>query len=481
MARWLLVPLLLLILWGALASTWRAPWAVDEQTYTEMIIGISRHGLPYTFNGSPERFPEQEARWNRAHEGRLWGVYPPLFPYLATPSYLLGGLRSVVKFNISLLALLALAVFFLGRRLTGSPLLGTASAYLTVLGTPVAAYAGLTSSFPLVTTAIAWTALLAVASLDAPRSTARLIALATGFVGGLAVGTHLLAAPVVAVLILRLFLPSSDAPDANAPDASQHPTSPSIFLPQRQSLLRGFYALLGASGPLFAVAYLNHLRFGSWNPISYGPCIWKSCSSMHLAKQSLGAIAAFWAPLGVFLIVGGLIAFFLRRRLSLVIGVGVLGLGAVVAIPALRIPLREFGHVGLALLVDVRFVDMRHQLLRYANDGVGVLFGPYVIKAAIQSAPFLGLAFVAPFIPKRRPPGALFSFSLGGALRPRRAPRGSFEAWIPLSSSPIPHSCHAALRHPRCRNDESPLFQERREGRRGPLLPRPSDLVADPT
>ena len=138
MAIALLAVMLVAIVVGSRRVAFRAAPSVDSRTYIEMTRGFADHGLPYLDNGPSGTVPEMRARWNVQRGGHLWGVYPPLFPFLASFVLRTGGMQLVSRANaIVSLALIALGAFALCRRLARDSLAGVGAAYATVFGTLV--------------------------------------------------------------------------------------------------------------------------------------------------------------------------------------------------------------------------------------------------------------------------------------------------------------------------------------------------------
>ncbi len=380
-----LVPLLVLLLTGAVRSDWRSAATVDERTYLEMTLGVAASGLPRFGNGPVERFGYLQARWNLARDGALWGTLAPAYPYLAAPLLERGGVGLLVRANLALLALLAVGTFLLGRRLTGEPLAGTAAAYLTLAGTPVWSTALGVSPYTLAILCVVWAAWLALGARGGSGRRAAAAGLAAGALAGLGSAFHLLIFPMAVALVAAL---AWVAPRAGA------------------------LAAAGAAPALTALAALNRLRFGSWNPVSDGPCAWRGCPPGD--PQSLGAMAAFAAPLALWLLIAGGVTILAWRVAargaapggrrtarpfvapSLVVAVAAaLALG----LPALRAPLVRSGSMLWALLLDLGPVPLEVDYVLPAH-GPGQLLDGWAVKALLQGSPFLVLALLS----RARPP-----------------------------------------------------------------------------
>ena len=365
----LLAPLLVFTLYGAVIIPSHSCPGVDGRTYIEMIRGVSDHGLPYLANGPSAEFPELRARWNSVHDGRLWGTYPPLFAYAAVPFFRLGGLEAVSRFNAFVLAMLVLGCFALGRRYTRDPIQGTATAYVAVLSTAASSIALDICPYVLLVALIAWGAYFAVAAIDDEGRAGLWKAAAAGALAALGLATHVLAFPVLAGLVLALGV---------------------------ASIARGAYAIGGAALPVLGLSWLNHVRFDSCNPVTYGPCTWRPCIADGLATQSVGTMLWYVTPVLVWALPSLGIAWAVRRSR--------VGLAAIVGLATLVLviwePMRRhgffIGRLAWAYIVDSSTLDMRPFHDR-ASDGLGNLFGPFVLKSTLQSTPAFALAFLAPF------------------------------------------------------------------------------------
>jgi hypothetical protein len=379
-----------------------------------MIDGVRRHGLPYTENGPPDavqRFPELRARWNRVQDGRLWGTLAPAFPYLALPAYLIGGAAAVTKLNLALFAVLALALYGMGRRLTGDPLAGTASAYVAIATAPVWGSSFDTSPYSFAITFLACAAYLALRALESEAGSrrARLFAFGAGITGGLSIGSHVLGFPMVAVLIgLLAVLPgANDAPIARSLPAFLEPLR--AWFPTRSgSLRRGAPGFVGLALPLAVQSVFNHVRFETWNPITYGPCEWHSCAETGLDHQGIGAMVSYAAPVLAWLAIALVCAWFVRRsRFAL----GVVALAAVLVLMPSHSTLHAralgLGSMAWGFVVDMSELDVRYGFARHP-DGLGVFLGPFAVKALLQCTPALVLSPLAVFsVPRERRAGAV--------------------------------------------------------------------------
>ncbi len=362
-----LAPLLAVILVGSLGAPWNSVATVDERTYLEMSLGIQETGLPTVENGPVDRFPALQARWNLYRDGQLWGAMAPGFPYLAAPLLRLGGIGAVIRLNLALLALLALAVYLLGKRLGGEAEVGVAAAYIALLSIPL-----WTSSFGLLPysfaiTGVSWALYLGVRALEG--DSVRWAAL-TGLLAGLATTTQLLVFPMLLGLVAAL---------------AWH----------RRSL--GVSAALGSLPAFALLAVVNRTRFGSWNPLSDGPCVWQGCPDSGVDPQSADHMIAAALPLLGWLSISALLLWSVRRQGR---GPKVLTVLATIvpllALPSLRADLQSYLGLAWHLLIDVGIWPDAENTTT-AADGLGTFIGPHVVKALLQSSPALVLVAAAPF------------------------------------------------------------------------------------
>jgi hypothetical protein len=402
LARWLLAPLLAFLLASAAWAPWHSTMGCDQRTYFEMTWGVAAHGLPYTYNGPLERFPELIARWNVASSGqRLFGGYAPLYPYLAAPLFRLDGTRGAIRLTLLFLPLLALGVFRLGRRLSGDPLLGTAAAYVTLLGTTVWSYSLDTTPYSLVVTCVVWSLDFGAATLAAQGVRARWLAAAAGLVAALAVAAHLLALPMLAALVGCLaLLPASRA---------------GLAWPTSRSLGLATIAALAALPPLVAMALLNHVRFGSYNPISYGAPT-KLIIRQGTDKQQIGLMLRYCAlpAMGAGL---ALLGWLRLRTVWLRVGSVIAALAGIVLVGALPAA-AAVGALAWALVVDVSNLPL---YFGRVAGGPGLrtpvmMLGTFVVKAPLQCAPVLVLAAAARFSEPNARRGARLVTLTGAAI-----------------------------------------------------------------
>ena len=382
--------LLAILVLGVLAmlpgAGWHSAWVVDSRTQIEMIRGVSDHGLPFMTNGPVTTYPELQARWNVARGDRLWGLYPPLFAYVSYPFFRLGGLPFVSRMNVFLVLFFIAGTFLAARRFLRDPLLAVAVGYLAIMSTPVVATAMDFSAFVLAETLIVWSIYTAMLSLQSTRFS-RLLAIVSGLLGGLAITAHLIVFPMVTGIAVALAQPEDDARASRFRRAL--PSWLEIWTPTRASMLRAGAMLLGVVVPLIPLAALNHVKFGSYNPISYGSCVWASCTETGIDQQSMGHMLRFALPALLTALATIISAWIFRRDRFALVVIGVLSIATLLSSEALTDHAWQLFKILWAYAVDVSWIYIPQ--FDQAPDHVGYLNGPYVIRSALQCTPILVL------------------------------------------------------------------------------------------
>jgi hypothetical protein len=329
-----------------------------------MIRGVAEHGLPWYDNGPIDRFPTLVIAHGTPAHGKVWGIYSPLYPYLVAPIFKLGNLPLVSTFTYALLIPLAVVTFMLAKRFVKSEWYAALASVLTILSTPIPAKAIETTPFPL-TVLCATLATYFTVRLVEPEADARPRhgALLCGVSWAAATAAHVLSFPM-AIGALAL-----------------------LGARERK---RALPALGGFVGGLLPVSLLNHLRFDSYNPISYGKPPYSGPVGMSLGDQARYAIpVAIWALVVI-------VALVVVRKKKVLIGV--VGLAAIVVavlMPTLHERLVRYATIGFGYLVDVSFIPLDGGPYEKAKDGLGVSIGGWVAKATFQCTPLVMLAPLA--------------------------------------------------------------------------------------
>jgi hypothetical protein len=370
---------------------WHSAEGVDSRTQIEMIKGVADHGLPYTVNGDSSRFPALRARWNVAQGERLWGMYPPLLAYLGAPFFRLGGVAAVSRMNIAVLILFTLGMYFMAARFFRDRLLGVAAAYLAVLSTPIPATALDMSPYIHADAFLVWSAYLAIVSVDQRAVRSDLCAIAAGVLSALSIASHLLTfVMVLGFLVAMITISNSDETGLftgnRTEDGSWWPTHASV---------RRFTAMtVGLVAGLLPVSILNHIRFDSFSPITYGPCVWRSCGESGTENQHITDMVAYAAPTFGILVFVGLTFWLLRSRIWLAVASVVVGLLVILAASSVRAHALKLALVTWGTIFDVSRLDFGPPFFT-PPDGTGHFLGPWVIRSLLQCSPIFFLAVFA--------------------------------------------------------------------------------------
>jgi hypothetical protein len=372
--------------------------SMDVRTYAQMIRGVADHGLPSWDNGPIERFSALVVPWGIPAHGRIWGMYAPLYPYLAAPAYRLGSLPLVSVFTFGLLAPVALVTFLLARRLVRNEWYAVLAAAMAVFSTPALAKAVEITAYPLLTLLPALGAYFSLRSLD-PEAKPRRSAFFAGAAWAGAGAAHPLGFPMAIVAF---------AMTAVAPG---WPEGAAI---RERALRRLGPTMAGFAVAVLPVALLNWYRFGSPNPLSYGPVPWTGNVDPMLYKVSTRAELLFAAPFGIFVLATGVGLYLARGRSLRIVAVLAAALALLILVPTLRARVVRCCAVLYAFIADMTLFDLESPYDR-APDGIGRIFGNYVVKATLQCTPVLLLAPLAARIQRVRWPIA-FLLATSAAL-----------------------------------------------------------------
>ncbi len=362
-ARFLLGGMIALILATAFSEPWHQMGSMDSRSHFEMIQGIADHGLPTMSNGPVHRYPELSGRWNLPEGSVLWGTYPPFYAYLMAPFYILGGLTSVIQVTIILLTLLLMAVYLLSLELTRKPLLSVLAAGMAVFANGMVTKGFKTDPYILASTLMTIAVYCAVKSISNKADHQQGWAFSAGLFGGLGAATHLLVFPMAAALIFTLMV---------------------------IELRRGLMALIGIIIPLLSLSGLNLLRFGSPNPLSYGPCVWRVCQGPR-QLQTLSHLLQFAVPVLIWIFVTGILIFVLRKRRNLPVGIFSLSIIALLLIPILRERTWLYVQAFWGILVNLGYAEMDGAYTT-VKTGPGIFRGSFLLKSLLQCTPVLILA-----------------------------------------------------------------------------------------
>jgi hypothetical protein len=385
--RWALValaPLALGFAYVVVRAPWHSNFDIDTLTHYLQILSIADHGSAGYANGPVAGNPELTPRWLFPYSGQAWGPYPVLGDYLLAPLERLGGYRGVIRGIWLLFAESCLVTYALTYRLTRRPAVAVAAAYSLALATSAGFWGTMTAPFiPTAAFGITSIALVSRSFAASSRRSALTLAAAGGLLGTFAVGSHLLwtlawaAVPVVCLVGGGLGGRLSRA---------------------------AAYVLASAPG-LFLMGAVNHARFGTWSPFSYGPCDTDGCLGGTTAAdntQNGGDFLAASAPYVPYVIVVAL-AFWLVRRSSRHVA-----LLALVSALAALVPegpggtlFRHVGRTFWAYVFDLGNLEFGY--LKWSEDPGTFSYmwrygGPWCVRALFQCSPVL----IAVLLPRER-------------------------------------------------------------------------------
>lgn len=373
-----LLPLCLALVALGLWAPWRSNFDVDTLTHFEQLRAVSDTGSVGFDNGPVLEFAQLRPRWFISAQGRAWGILPAGFSYLYALPMRWGGYHGTLFALWSTLAAACVLLYALVRRLTGSGPAAVFAAYALPCATSVNFWLTMTAPFvPAGALALAAVGAGArahkrgVASPEAVGDTLRWSLLA-GLFAGLALSCHL----VMSVAFGLLGLAMLRAPDSPA------------------RLLRGLGFGLGAAAPLGLMAWVNHQRFNTWNPISYGPCNVHNC--VDPAAPNPQTAEGFWEslkPVAPFLALFLLGCWALRRHpRGLAVGAFFAACGSFIPHSQTREILSRYACALFGFVVDLGQVSIGYERF---SDGPGNMMEGYCVRALLQCAPWLVVALFA--------------------------------------------------------------------------------------
>ncbi|MFO0676550.1 MAG: glycosyltransferase family 39 protein [Polyangiaceae bacterium] len=362
---------------AAILIPWGGIWGVDNRTYVEAAAGVLKNGLPYLDNGTPELFAEQRTAWNVPRNGHAWSAYPPLFAYVAALPAKLDGVRGMYRMNALLVGVLALVAAKLTSRLSRHPLAGGVSATIVALGVPLWASSVYTLAQPVALLANLAACLTAVRAIDAKEPHSLRYAALTGVFAGLGALGHMHMFAMGVALSCGLALGRAIEAHRVRIDAT--------------GLARAGVALGCMGVMLVPLSLLNHLRYGSYDPLTYGPCVWAMQCRNHWEGKAIDAhgFLGFVAPTLLWAgatILGGIFA----RRTVTRAAVVVVSLTVFLAWSRLTRDGYEVLSVLYGFFVDVTPFDVDPAIR--PPSGPGRYFVDRVILSLFQHSPTVAFA-----------------------------------------------------------------------------------------
>lgn len=358
---------LLGLAWVMIAAVWAVPgvFSLDGFVYHAMIDAFARNGSLFVENGL-DSYDSSALRLSLMRDAgdRLAPQYPGGWGILASPAYLAAGLRGVIVMNALASALTLPLVWIAARALFNDRGLATGAALIWGLATFAVDYA--VGFWPhAVTTCIVTAAVAAVASGWRVGQAAELRgALVAGLALGLGINVRVDA--LIAAVPLAVWLLAT----ARRPYAAL-------------GLL-----LAGLAPGLAASAAINHAKFGTFSPVSYGGAGGLTSPGYY---ASLVPLAVAGAALALGLGLARVRAVLLRPPVLTAAGAGLVGLALL--LPPTREALVRIATGFWVLVVDFQAHPVPARGLEEGPDGIVRVFG-LIKKALLQSLPYAAAVLV---------------------------------------------------------------------------------------
>ena len=344
----------------------------DEMTYHMMTKSFSESGGLEIWNGYREcPSPELETTFIFARNGRLVSQYPYLFPVLSTPFYRILGYRGLFFINVIAFAGIVFFCYAIARKLFQDRNLALNSCFILIFATfsweySQAAWPHATTTFFLMVSFY-----LFVCSFYAKTGrTAFLLALASGFITGFAMGIRIDSIFVLPCLII-----------------------PFLFLkPYR--LLPALATCIGALPGLVILTATNYAKFGVLSPFSYG----RSMDASELKRYLPFAVVGILAMIVLWALTRRPVISRLRRYKRTAVIAIILLAGVLAIIPQARTEVGNSLNGACQLIVDLRMRDLDIKeggLSR--GEGGGMVYINGLKKSLLQSCPYL-VVLLLPFL-----------------------------------------------------------------------------------
>ena len=346
--------------------------SIDEATYHSMTKSFSESGGLEIWNGYKEYpSPELETRFIFARNGRLVSQYPYLFPVLSTPFYRIWGYSGLFFINVIAFVGIVFFCYAIARKLFQDRNLALNSCFILIFATfsweySQAAWPHATTTFFLMVSFY-----LFVCSFYAKTGrTAFLLALASGFITGFAMGIRIDSIFVLPCLII-----------------------PFLFLkPYR--LLPALATCIGALPGLVILTATNYAKFGVLSPFSYG----RSMDASELKRYLPFAVVGILAMIVLWALTRRPVISRLRRYKRTAVIAIILLAGVLAIIPQARTEVGNSLNGACQLIVDLRMRDLDIKeggLSR--GEGGGMVYINGLKKSLLQSCPYL-VVLLLPFL-----------------------------------------------------------------------------------
>lgn len=339
---------------------------IDEEVQHWMVRSFALERSLALWNGYDE-FPSLELEYHpfiKPHDGRLYPVYPYLFPVLTGPLYLLMGLRGIYVVNSLAFAGTVLLCFLTARRLFRDMDLALNSCLILVLSTFAWEYSHAVWPHATASLFVAGAVYAAACAATSARArNARVAAVVGGLIAGLGCGIRVDVVLVFPALVL--------------PFLFTRPWRP----------VEALLVLVGAAPGLIILAMTNEVKFGVLSPFSYGARFPAAPKGFILGI--VAGAAALWLVTRI-----RFTAMMPHSRRLLWIFAAVVS-AALLIVPELRALVARVLRYGYISLVDFRALEATAPFSAMKRiPGGGVVYVDSLKKAVLQSMPFLPLLLV---------------------------------------------------------------------------------------
>ena len=342
------------------------PLSVDEAIYHWMAKSFSDSGSLDVWNGY-EEFPSPELhhRYIRARGDKLFPQYPSLFSVLALPFYRVFGFFGLFVMNSIAFVGVAVLCFLTARKLFRDLDLALNSCLILILATFAWEYSQAAWPHAIGLLFVMGAFLLSTeAYLSSNRREAMLLAAASGAVGVIGLGMRLDGIFVFPALVL--------------PFLFARPWRPV------EAIMVG----VGVIPALIPLIYINYIKFGVFDPFSYGKGPGVQVVSPWPVVTAAAVVVFAW------MVTRPAFAQGLDRRIRIAgIALGGLGLLALLAFtPAGSLLFRTLVDAYVCV-VDIRTFP-KDFVVAVRSAGGGVLYVGAHKKALLQSLPYVVLVFI---------------------------------------------------------------------------------------
>lgn len=351
--------------------------SIDEATYHVMAKNFSESGGFEIWNGYRE-YPstELESIFIFARNGRLVSQYPYLYPILCTPFYQIWGYHGMFFINVIAFIGIVFLCYAIAQKLFNDRNMALNACLIFVLATFSWEYSQ--AAWPHATSSLFIMAAFYIFICSFHGKTTRialLLAMACGFITGLAVGIRMDSIFVLPCFIIAfLFL---------------EPRRPGLALS----------VCLGALPGLSILSATNYAKFGVFSPFSYGRSIESSMGLLEIMRYLpfagliTVAVAVLWVVTRYPVLNAAL-----RRYKRPAIFMTIVLIVMLALIPRVRKTVEKPLNGAYQLIVDfrVRDLDIKEGGLSRSQGG-GMVYIGGLKKSLLQSCPYLVMLLI-PFL-----------------------------------------------------------------------------------